>query len=130
VQADKYAGQWVVEAFQKAGIVCEQSAEPKSVLYGALLPLLNSGRCELLDHRRLHAELCGLERRTTRGGRDSIDHLPGAHDDVANACAGALALAAVPRGPGEVWASGLAATPRQRADFAHELGLDWRDRRF
>jgi hypothetical protein len=39
-------------------------------------------------------QLCGLERRTARGGRDSIDHAPGSHDDVANAVAGALILAA------------------------------------
>jgi len=90
VQADHYAGRWVVEAFGKHGITCEQSAEPKSTLYGNLLPLLNSGRCELLDHLRLHAQLLGLERRTARGGRDSIDHVPGSHDDLANAAAGAL----------------------------------------
>jgi hypothetical protein len=35
----------------------------------------------------------GLERRTARGGRDSIDHAPGGHDDLANAVAGAVALA-------------------------------------
>jgi hypothetical protein len=34
---------------------------------------------------RLVAQIVGLERRTARGGRDSIDHAPGAHDDVANA---------------------------------------------
>jgi hypothetical protein len=33
----------------------------------------------------LAAQLCALERRTSRGGRDSIDHAPGAHDDLANA---------------------------------------------
>jgi hypothetical protein len=38
------------------------------------------------------AQLCGLERRTARGGRDSIDHGPGAHDDLASAAAGALVL--------------------------------------
>ena len=32
------------------------------------------------------------ERRTARGGRDSIDHPPGAHDDIANAMAGAIAM--------------------------------------
>src|SRR5262249_40496565 len=37
---------------------------------------------------RLVAELCGLERRTAWGGRDSIDHGPGGHDDLANAVAG------------------------------------------
>jgi hypothetical protein len=36
--------------------------------------------------------MVGLERRTARGGRDSIDHAPGAHDDLANAVAGALTL--------------------------------------
>jgi hypothetical protein len=38
------------------------------------------------------AQLCGRERRTARGGRDSIDHAPGGHDDLANAVAGAAAL--------------------------------------
>jgi hypothetical protein len=46
----------------------------------------------LLDHPRLVTQLCGLERRTARGGRDSIDHAPGGHDDLANAVAGAAAL--------------------------------------
>jgi hypothetical protein len=39
----------------------------------------------------LVAQLCSLERRTTRGGRDSIDHPPSGHDDLANAVAGCLA---------------------------------------
>ena len=47
----------------------------------------------MLDNRRLISQLHGLERRTARGGKDSIDHGPGAHDDVANAVAGALVLA-------------------------------------
>jgi hypothetical protein len=45
-----------------------------------------------LDLRRLASELCGLERRPTRGGRDSIGRAPGAHNDIANAVAGALLL--------------------------------------
>jgi len=93
VQSDKYAGSWVVERLGAHGIRCEQSARPKSSLYTNLLPLLNSNRIELLDNQRLIAPLCGLERRTARGGRDSIDHAPGAHDDLANAVAGAAALA-------------------------------------
>ena len=32
-----------------------------------------------------------LERKTARGGRESIDHPPGAHDDRANAVAGLVA---------------------------------------
>jgi hypothetical protein len=63
-------------------------------LYAELLPLMNSGRVELLDQPRLLAQLASLERRTARSGRDTIDHPPGAHDDVANAAAGAIALVA------------------------------------
>jgi hypothetical protein len=76
----------------------------KSDIYRDALPLLNSGRAELLDHERLTAQLCGLERRTARGGRDSIDHPPGSHDDVANAVAGALVAAAGQLSKAEAWA--------------------------
>jgi hypothetical protein len=94
VRGDRYAGEWPRERFRAHGIAYDVSEKPKSSLYGELLPLLNSGRVDLLDIPRAIAQLCGLERRTARGGRDSIDHSPGGHDDVANACAGALVLAA------------------------------------
>jgi hypothetical protein len=93
VTGDRYAGEWPREAFRKYGITYDPSEQTKSQIYVELLPLLNAGRCELLDHARLIAQLCSLERRTARGGRDSIDHPPHAHDDVANAVAGALVLA-------------------------------------
>jgi hypothetical protein len=54
------------------------------------LPALTSGQAELLDKRRLVSQLLNLERRTSRLGRDSVDHSPGGHDDVAKAAAGAL----------------------------------------
>jgi hypothetical protein len=94
VQGDKFAGEWPVEQFRKYGVRYEQSAAPKSDLYRDLLPILNSGKVELLDHARLVAQLCQLERRTARSGKDSIDHSPGGHDDVCNAVAGAVLLAA------------------------------------
>jgi hypothetical protein len=88
VVGDRYAGQWPIEQFAKNGIRYEASAAAKSDLYQDLLPLLNSARIELLDHPKLINQLCGLERRTSRGGKDSIDHAPGGHDDVANCVAG------------------------------------------
>ena len=91
-ESDKWGGDWVGEAFRKNGITVEASAKPKSEIYTEVLPMLNAGRCSLLDHQRLIGQLCGLERRTARGGRDSIDHAPGGHDDIANAVAGALLL--------------------------------------
>jgi hypothetical protein len=41
----------------------------------------------------LVAQLIGLERRTSRAGRDSIDHARDGHDDIANCVAGALLAA-------------------------------------
>jgi hypothetical protein len=95
VTGDRYGGEWPRERFAVHGIAYEPADRPRSDLYRDLLPLLNSGRAELLDHPRLAAQLCSLERRTARGGRDSIDHPPGAHDDIANAVAGALVAVAV-----------------------------------
>ena len=93
VTGDRYAGEWPRERLRAHGVQYELSEKPKSDLYGALLPLLNAGRAELLDLPRLSAQLVGLERRTARSGRDSIDHAPGGHDDVANSVAGALIAA-------------------------------------
>jgi hypothetical protein len=93
VTGDRYAGEWPREQFRKAGIEYHVADRPKSDLYRDLLPILNSGRADLLDHRRTLAQLGSLERRASRSGKDAIDHAPGAHDDVANAVAGALLLA-------------------------------------
>ena len=90
VRGDRFAGQWPREQFQKCGVYYEASAKPKADIYQELLPAVNSGRVELLDLPRLRAQLGQLERRTARGGRDSIDHAPHGHDDVANAVAGVL----------------------------------------
>ncbi len=90
--ADRWAGQFPVEHMAKHGVMVEPSAKAKSEIYKEFLPLLNSGNVELLDVPRLLSQIACLERRVARGGRDSIDHAPGSHDDVANAAAGALTL--------------------------------------
>ena len=91
ITGDRYAGEWPREQFRKLGIAYEPAAKPKSDLYRDLLPIINSRRVDLLDHSRLVNQLVSLERRTARGGRDFIDHAPGAHDDIANAVAGCVA---------------------------------------
>lgn len=72
------------------------SERTKPELYRDALPILNSGHVQLLDISRLKAQLLGLERRTSRAGKDSIDHAPGAHDDLANVVCGVLAVAEAP----------------------------------
>jgi hypothetical protein len=94
VVGDRYAGEWPRERFREHGVAYEPAALPKSDIYREALPLLNSHALELLDDRRLVAQLLGLERRTGRSGKDSIDHGPGGRDDLANAACGALVLAA------------------------------------
>jgi hypothetical protein len=94
VTGDRYGGDWPAEGFKRRGVAYEPSEKTKSELYATFLPLLNSATVEVLDDRRLTAQLLGLERRTAWGGRDSIDHRPGGHDDAINAAAGALVLAA------------------------------------
>lgn len=104
-EADRYAADFATEAMRRHRVRLRPAGKAKSDLYRELLPLLNSRRVELLDEPRLAAQLVGLERRTARGGRDSIDHGPGGHDDMINAAAGALVLAAREprRRPGLAW---------------------------
>src|SRR5215467_4111622 len=94
ISGDRYAGEWPKERFRDHGINYEPAQKPKSDLYRDLLPAINSRKIDLLEHPRLLMQLVSLERRTARGGRDSIDHAPGSHDDLANAVAGLAAAAA------------------------------------
>jgi len=93
VTGDRYAGLFPRELFQKHGIEYRTADKTKSDYYHEVLAPVNAGRVELPDHKRLTAQLVGLERRVSRSGKDSIDHGPGGHDDLANVCAGAVVQA-------------------------------------
>ena len=82
VTGDNYAGDFANAAFQNHHIRYEKCEKNKSALYAELLPVLCSGEIELLDNAQLVKELCDLERRTRSGGKDVIDHAPGAKDDL------------------------------------------------
>jgi hypothetical protein len=94
VTGDRYAANWVISAFKSNGIRYHQSERDRSAVYLDALPLFTPGRARLLDNDRLIHQFIGLERRTSRIGRDRVDHGPHGHDDVANSAAGALVLAA------------------------------------
>ena len=100
---DRYGGEWPREAFRNHGIEYETSERSKSDLYREFWPIVNSGRATLLDHPRMIGQLCALERRTARGGRDSLDHPPGLHDDLANVAAGVLVQVAGEPDAMEMW---------------------------
>jgi hypothetical protein len=105
ITGDRYAGEWPREQFSKHGITYQPSVRVKNEIYRDALPLLNSKQVELLDNQRLVSQLCSLERRTWRGGKDTIDHPVGAHDDVANAAMGALVTCGGALSDAEMWAS-------------------------
>jgi hypothetical protein len=116
VTGDRYAGEWPREQFLKRNVTYVPSERVKSDLYRDALPLLNSRKCQLLDIRRLVSQLHGLERKTARGGKDSIDHGPGQHDDLANAVAGAIVLASAYVRPLNFHVPVVASRPRQGFD--------------
>ena len=117
VTGDAYAGEWPRERFASHGITYDVSSRNKSQIYAEFLPALNGQRVRLLDHPRLIGQLVNLERRTARGGRDSIDHAPGAHDDVANAVCGVLVNLIADRRPALV-------RPEHMAAPAHLAGYE------
>ena len=88
VRGDAYGGNYPREQFQKRKVHYKPIKHPKNELYRDLLPLLNSEQIELPPIPQLINELTSLERKTTRSGKDSIDHPSNGHDDVANAVAG------------------------------------------
>ncbi len=90
--ADRYGGDWPVEAFARHGVRVEPCQRNRSECYLELLPLLTAQRVELLDDARLLGQLAALERRAGRL-KDVIDHQPSQHDDVANSAAIALLAA-------------------------------------
>ena len=98
IEGDRYAGEWVVAAFRNKGIHYAHTSKSRSEIYLDALPEINSHSFRLLDNEVLINQLCALERRPLRGGRDAIDHPPGGHDDVANAAMGALVQASASKG--------------------------------
>ncbi|MBO6776142.1 MAG: hypothetical protein JJ897_11675 [Marinibacterium sp.] len=91
VAGDRYAGAWVPTEYSRHGINYEPASGTRSELYASFAPALNSGVVDLPPCDVLERQLVVLERKTTRGGRDIIDHACGAHDDRANAVAGVVA---------------------------------------
>ena len=90
---DNFAGEWVANAFKKAGVDYRRSPLVKSKLYLEALPHFMRGMVSFPDHAQLIRELRLLERSTHRSGRDSVDHGRGGSDDHANVLAGCINLA-------------------------------------
>jgi hypothetical protein len=90
VVGDKYAPGFVAEGFAQHRIRYVYSERDRSQIYVEALPLLTSGRARLVENKRLALQFASLERRTSPGGKDRIDHGLNGHDDLCNAVAGSL----------------------------------------
>jgi hypothetical protein len=90
IVGDNYSAAWVEVAWSEAGIKYERSEVAKSGLYIEALPHFTRGLISIPDHPRLVRELRLLERRTSRVGKDVVDHGRVGSDDYANALAGML----------------------------------------
>ena len=66
VRGDRYAGEWPREQFRKQGVEYKPAEQTKSGLYLKLLPMINSGKVELLHNPKMLTQLSGLERRTSQ----------------------------------------------------------------
>jgi hypothetical protein len=75
ITGDKYAANWTVEAFAKAGIRYEQSDRDRSSVYMDTLPIFTSGHARLLDNhnQKMVSQFAALERRSFSTGRERID---------------------------------------------------------
>jgi hypothetical protein len=105
---DRYGAEWVRNAFERHHIELRHSPHDRSTLYLNLLPALSAGQAKILDIPRLRSQLLALERRTIRGsGRDKVDHPSGGADDLANAAAGALVMAATADRRKITWSIGI-----------------------
>ena len=93
VYGDHFGGGFPPELFRQHNLTYEKSKQVKSDQFRDLLPLLNSEGIVLPRYDRLIKQIASLERQVARSGRDSINHAPGARDDLANAVAGAALLA-------------------------------------
>jgi hypothetical protein len=90
VTGDYFGGEWPIARFRAFGIRYVRSEHDKSELYRRTIPILMTGGCALLDLPTVRKQFQSLERRTTKTGREVIDHPPGRHDDLVNAVCGAL----------------------------------------
>jgi hypothetical protein len=92
VFGDPWGSNWVRQPLRELGIEFAQLPMTKSEAYLEFLGICNSGAVELLEHEKAIEQICSLQRRTGRSGRDSVDARGGAPEDIANVIAAVCAV--------------------------------------
>jgi hypothetical protein len=113
VHGDCYSANFIVSAFAKHGIGYVQSKLDASGLYLAALPAFTSNTIALLDVPRAIEQLVALRRRIGQAGKESVQHMRGQHDDLANAICGLVHLLTPLDGVASSWQiPGVVTQPR------------------
>ena len=118
IQGDRLTPNVFRDLFARHGLDYHVAVQDTSGQFVELLALVNSDRVEPLDDADLLKQLRGLERRPRVGGRDSVGHRPGQHDDLAAAAAGALLLAAADARVEPLMLAGGATWTAWQADYS------------
>ena len=124
VVVDNYAGTWPKEAFARYGITYVKEDRPRTAIYLAVLPLINSQRVELLDGQpKMLVQFLNLVRTAGPSGRHIVNHPEsgGYHDDLSNVASLALVLASVAAQP---MTFPLVPQGISRSDFVAEYARD------
>lgn len=93
VHGDAHAKGFVAELLREQGLTFVELERDKSALCLDALAMLNSGQAILLDHPKQRRQILALRRALHSGGRVSVEHPRGGHDDVANVGLAALVVA-------------------------------------
>ena len=125
ITGDAFAGEWVAGAFKDCGMRYETSKLPKSALYLKSLPHWNRNAVSIPNLPQLVRELRGLERRTHRSGRDTVDHGARGADDFANSLCGCMYLAFSAARKPKIWVGGYAGSGR--VSYRPDLNPHMRD---
>lgn len=92
VTADRYGAGWPIVAFAAQGVTYVHSAMSASDLYLHSIAAFTASRVELPNDAKLVDQLAALKRIVGSGGKETVEHPRGQHDDRANAVCGVLAL--------------------------------------
>jgi hypothetical protein len=90
VTGDNYAGNFVPTAFAKHSITYRPAKLSASDLYIAALPAFTSASLALLDQDDVIGQLINLRRKIGQAGKETVLHMRGQHDDLANALCGLI----------------------------------------
>ncbi len=92
IVGDAWGGDFPTQKFRDLGIKYTLSEKNKSELYLDFAFIAQTARVRLLESERLKTQILNLDRKKRSGGKDLVEHRPGAHDDIINSVAGVSSL--------------------------------------